>query len=85
MQTVVDELVKRHCETYDLVFYIPIKFELEDDGTREDDVQFQLDIDSQIKELLCRFQIKHVPISGTVSQRAEAVLKQIFSLHKEAK
>ena len=53
MQTVVDELVKRHCETYDLVFYIPIEFELEDDGTREDDVQFQLDIDSQIKELLC--------------------------------
>lgn len=50
-------------------FYLPIEFELEDDGVRFNDPKFQLQIDSMLKEYSDKYKIKYITLSGSIDDR----------------
>ncbi len=68
---------------YDLVFYIPPEFEIEDDGTRSINKFFRDRIvtlfDSYIKEE----QLITVYLQGSVRERVDTVLKYIKDIERE--
>jgi hypothetical protein len=56
------------------VFYIPIEFPLEKDGVREEDFQFQRDVDKEIKKLLDQFYLgRYEMVIGSVNERVKRV------------
>lgn len=74
-----DSLVAKHCSLYDLIFYIPIEFEVMDDGTREGDTVFQSEIDTLIRSLLKQMGLECVEIAGTVEERVDSCMSYIGS------
>jgi nicotinamide riboside kinase len=71
----LSNLIAKHCQSYDFIFYVPIEFAPLDDGTREGDQDFQKAIDQEIRELLKTFGLTYHTISGTVPERAAQVMK----------
>lgn len=67
--------------TYDLIFYLPIEFSLEDDGLRSLDPEFQKKVDREFRGLLKKKKIKFVEVQGTVKERVRKALSHIKS-HK---
>lgn len=68
------DLVKFHNENPDiLLVYVPIEFEIENDGERSIDKNFQQTIDFLIKNILDTSGIKYITVTGSVEDR----LKQI--------
>lgn len=64
------DIIKFHTENPDiLLVYVPIEFELEDDGTRSTDPAFQAKIDFLIKNLLTTTGIKYITVTGSVEER----------------
>lgn len=58
-------------------FYLPIEFELEDDGVRYSDPAFQHKIDDMLVEYANKYNIKYVKLSGSIDERIkqmEAIL-----------
>jgi len=92
----VIDLMKRLCQIEkeqfaDFVFYIPVEFPLEKDGVREEDIQFQKDVDNEIRNLLnhfyvtggiensvIHFHLEYMIITGSIENRIEQV-KKAFS------
>ena len=72
--------IERWLKTYDLIFKIPIEFQVMDDGVREGDADFQKKIDRKIDDLYDSFSIAPVIISGTVEERTRAVLSHTLPL-----
>ena len=58
---------------YDYLFYIPIEFDLIDDGFRPTDKEYQIAIDKEIKLLLDFYHIPYNIITGTIEQRIEKI------------
>jgi GTPase SAR1 family protein len=50
-------------------FYIPIEFEIEDDGLRYTDVIFQKQIDSEIFRFIEKYNLDIINLSGSVDER----------------
>ena len=69
-------LVAKHMNSYDQLFYVPIEFSAEDDGTREGDADFQSAIDREIRDLLSTHAIEHRRVNGSVGERLSIVLKE---------
>ena len=73
------DIVKFHTENPDiLLVYVPIEFEIEDDGTRSIDQEFQTKIDFLIKNILDTSGVKYITVTGSVEERLaqiEAALK----------
>lgn len=63
--------------SYDHIFYVPIEFEVESDGTREDDQAFQAAIDQEIVSLYKRFGVSTTRVTGTVDARTSTVLSRL--------
>ncbi len=72
-------LVVKHMSNYDRLFYVPIEFAVQDDGTREGDSSFQSAIDAEIRGLLSTHELGHTRISGTVNERLLAVLSEVIA------
>jgi thymidylate kinase len=79
----LDALVKKRCSTYEQIFYLPIEFPVEADGTREEDSEFQSAIDSEIRSLLERYDLNFATVSGSVEERTEEVLAQLSRINKK--
>jgi predicted ATPase len=62
-------LVEEWIPTYDRIFYLPIEFPLAVDGVREDDQQFQADIDQSLRSEYERLGVEVVELRGSVDQR----------------
>lgn len=75
-----EDMLRRHCSSYDRVFYIPIEFAPKDDGTRESDPVFQQEIDSEILRLLSSWGMPFISISGSVEARMGVMLKHLADL-----
>lgn len=75
----VIDLMKRLCwiereQFADIVFYIPIEFSLEKDLVRDENLQFQKDVDIEIKKLVDQFypywlKTFYWKITGSVEER----------------
>lgn len=62
---------------YDLVFYIPIEFDLVKDGLRHEDEEFRKFIDQEIKNIHIKYSVSPIILSGDISQRLELAKKCI--------
>lgn len=71
------DFIRQHCISYDYIFYIPVEVPLEDDGTREGDIEFQRNIDEEIFKNLERLELPFEVIKGSTEDRIESVLKII--------
>lgn len=56
-------------QNYETVVYCPIEFPIEDDGFRSLDPVFQLEIDKRIKNLLYRYGLPTINVTGSRDQR----------------
>jgi len=68
-------------EEYDAIFYLPPEIDIEDDGQRSIDVEFRNGVD-ELFQYYNRVTAKHfdcdiLTITGTVEQRAQAILDYI--------
>jgi nicotinamide riboside kinase len=68
---------------YDLVFYCPIEFPIEDDGLRSLNVDFQKTVDQELRKLLKKLKIKFYEVSGNRKKRLEKALLIIDKFTKE--
>jgi hypothetical protein len=55
-------------------FYLPIEFELEDDGVRFVDVELQKKVDEELQKSIKKYNIKVTKLTGSVEDR----IKQIY-------
>jgi nicotinamide riboside kinase len=62
---------------YDIVFYLPIEFLMEEDGIRSVDPKFREEIDRLFRKCLDEFGIKYIELSGSVEERLNQALKYI--------
>ncbi len=71
---------------YDCIFYLPIDIELNNDGVRSQDPDFQLKIGKLFEEYRATYKIPVIPIVGTVEERIEKIYNAIvqFTVFKEA-
>jgi predicted ATPase len=68
------KLQKFHNDNPDvLLVYLPIEFELEDDGTRNTDKANQLKMDFLIKNLLDTSGVKYITVTGSVEERVKQI------------
>lgn len=73
----LSDLIAKHCQSYDFIFYVPIEFRPLDDGTREGDQDFQNAIDEEIRELLKTYGLTYHTVTGTVPERVAQVMKTL--------
>lgn len=67
---------------YDLLFYLPIEFSLEDDGVRSTNNKFREEIDLKFREVIAsQLGTNIITLTGTVQERLKTILQNI----KEAK
>lgn len=72
------DIVKFHTENPEiLLVYVPIEFELEDDGERPFDKEMQAKIDFLIKTILETTKIPYIEVRGTVEERLEQIRKAL--------
>lgn len=72
------EIAEHHLRSqYTHVFYLPIEFAIVPDGLRPLDPGFQKEIDERLVAILDRHAVRYEPISGTVDERVEALLKRV--------
>ena len=68
------DIIKFHNDNPDiLIVYLPIEFEVEDDGVRSVDKAFQMKIDFLIKNLLDTAKIPYITATGTVEERVAQI------------
>ena len=68
------DLVKFHTENPDvLLVYVPIEFEVEDDGERSTDKEFQAKIDFLIKNILETSGVQYITVTGSVEDRLSQI------------
>lgn len=75
------KLVKFHAENPDvLLVYLPIEFELENDGVRNSNKEDQLKMDFLIKNLLDTSEVKYITVTGTVEERVKQIEDYLKSI-----
>lgn len=67
---------------YDIVFYLPIEFPIEDDGVRTTDKEFQKKIDEAVRFILKSSPFKWYEIRGTREERLNKVLDKLLVINK---
>lgn len=68
------DIIKFHTNNPDiLLVYVPIEFEIEDDGERSIDKAFQTQIDFLIKNILETTNIDYITVTGSVEERKAQV------------
>lgn len=77
LKKVIEYFMVSHMLSYNHIFYIPIEFEVEDDGTREDDRNFQKEVDRLIIKNLNENKIPYTEINGSIEERLKTVSKKL--------
>lgn len=70
---------KEYMPKYDLFFYIPIEFDIEDDGTRSTDKDFQKRTDKLLQQYIVKFELPVNTLIGSVENRFET-FKKFYNL-----
>ena len=64
-------------ERYDLYAYFPIEFPMAFDGVRPEDEEYRKRVDEMIYQLLIKYSIKFVTITGSVYERKKILIDAI--------
>lgn len=62
---------------YDIVFYIPIEFKLENDWIRFEEKEYQKQVDRKILKLLKKYNIRYITITWNIDERLEQIKKSL--------
>jgi nicotinamide riboside kinase len=62
---------------YDLNFYLPPEIEIKKDWIRNEEKEYQKQIDEKIKEIYKKYNIKYIEITGNIQERVEKILLHI--------
>lgn len=74
-------LQKFHADNPDiLIVYVPIEFDIEDDGLRSTSKQEQAKIDYLIKNLLDTAGVKYITVTGSVEERVAQVENALVTI-----
>ena len=74
----LDLLVNNHINTYDAVIRVPLKNgEIDDDGVRSTNLEFQKKIDFRVFRLLEEFKVEYVDFES-VEKSGDYILKKFF-------
>lgn len=65
---------------YDYLFYLPVEFELEEDGVRPEGREFQLQHDRRLKLILDYHQVPYHTLTGTVLERTQQI-RNVLDYH----
>jgi nicotinamide riboside kinase len=68
-----EEVVFQEVRRVDAYVYVPIEFEMQLDGVRPADIQYQRAVDLKVRDLLTYFDAKVLTVSGTMEERVAAV------------
>lgn len=71
---VIENIVLKNAE-YDIVFYLPIEFAIEDDGLRSTNIEFQKSIDDKLLKYLKKIGQKYYTLSGSRDDRLKKAIK----------
>lgn len=72
--------IMKECEKFmnalknSIFIYLPIEFDIEDDGCRPMDKQYQKDVDKAMREVMHEFGIKPLVVTGAVKERVEQII-----------
>jgi predicted ATPase len=72
----VHNLMNTFAPLYTQIFYVPIEFEMENDGIRKVDIEYQREIDHYMKRILELYN-NVTTLKGSRDERKEIVLKYI--------
>ena len=61
-----------------LFIYIPIEFDIENDGIRPMDVGFQKLVDENMRKLIYKFEITPLVVTGSVEERLKTILTKLY-------
>ena len=68
------------CQNPDaMYFYLPVEFDIEDDGVRSTDKEYQKEIDSIIFEILNEMGCNYYTVTGLPHERADFVMSKIMA------
>jgi len=67
---------------YDILFYVPIEFELENDGIRFEDEQFRKLVDEEIKKILEEYKVSYITLRGSIQDRLKIIEDTIREFKK---
>lgn len=60
-----------------LFIYLPIEFNIENDGVRPTDIEFQKEVDEEMRKLIYEFKITPLVVSGSVDERVDTVMSYL--------
>jgi len=77
----IEKQIKEHYkkQIYDVLFYIPIEFEIEDDWLRHTNKEFQSIIDKRIRDNILKYRPAKeiIKITGTIEERIKEIKKRL--------
>jgi nicotinamide riboside kinase len=79
LSRIYDSFIADHCRNYDLIFFLPIEFEVVDDGTREGDRDFQSGIQRNMLDLVQKYGLHVLMTRGSLEERTDFCLGAIMS------
>ncbi|MHA1250563.1 MAG: AAA family ATPase [Candidatus Helarchaeota archaeon] len=78
---VLEIICKNWSKTYDFLFYTQrTNFPIENDNFRSTDLQFQIEIDQMLKNIIRKWELKVVELHGNIDERFQKVL-ETFDKH----
>jgi nicotinamide riboside kinase len=73
----IEKIILKGIKQYNLILFIPIEFEFKERNKPYDSKETQKEIDKILKEILNKFNIKYLTITGKVEDRLNSILKII--------
>lgn len=80
-ELLIQSLLMDYMNTYDIIFYIPVEFAIEDDSVRITQEDFQKNIDLLILDYLNK--ISFVKISGDITTRIDCALNSLSKAYEQ--
>jgi len=77
----LEEIIFREIDYFDLYVYLPIEFSLVMDDVRPADIEYQKLVDEKIKYVLHTLDIPVLKVSGSVQKRANTAINEIQKRH----
>ena len=73
----IKKLFDENKNNYDIIFYVPIEFEMEQDWIRFENETYRKQIDKKILKLLNKNNIKYIILQWSIQERVKQALKSI--------
>lgn len=76
LEVIKNEFILRK-DHYNIVFFLPIEFDIEDDGTRSTDNSFQKSINDHIWSILREYELGAVIVNGSLVNRVNTIMHHV--------